>query len=71
MHNGLVEEDLYVLETSEEELMEEPVEMIREWLSEIMIARGGSASARLDSLRDRGEITHIIPTLPDAGKRFI
>ena len=28
-----------------------------------MIARDDLASARLESLRDRGEITHIIPTL--------
>ena len=34
------EEDFYLLETEEEELIKEPVEMIRGWLCEIMIARG-------------------------------
>ena len=37
--------------------------MIRGWLCEILIARGDLASARLESLRDRGEITNVIPTL--------
>ena len=49
--------------------MEGPVEMIRGWLCGIMIARGDLASARLESLRDRGEITHVIPILTAAEKR--
>ena len=68
-HEGLEEDDFYLLENGEDELMEEPVEMIRGWLCEIMIARGDLASARLESLRDRGEITHVIPILTAAEKR--
>ena len=45
--------------------MKEPVEMIRGWLCEILIARGDFASARLESLRDRNDISHIIPILTD------
>ena len=34
-----------------------PVEIIRGWLCEIMIARGDLSSVRLESLRDRGDNT--------------
>ena len=68
-HEGMEEEDFYLLETDEDELMEEPVEVIRGWLCEIMIARGDLASARLESLKDRGEITHVVPNLSAAEKR--
>ena len=47
-HEGLEEEDFYLLENDEKELMEEPVEMIRGCLCESMIARGDLASARLE-----------------------
>ena len=63
------EEDLYLLETIKNELMEKTVEFIRGWPCGIMIARGDLASARLESLKDRGEITHIIPNLSAAEKR--
>ena len=62
-HEGLEEEDFYLLDTDQEELIKEPAEMIRGWLCEILIARGDLASARLESLKDRGEITHVIPIL--------
>ena len=68
-HEGMEEEDFYLLETDEEELIKEPAEMIRGWLCEIMIARGDLASARLESLRDRGEITHVIPILTATEQR--
>ena len=35
------------------ESMKEPVEMIRDWLCENLIARGNFDSARLESFRDR------------------
>ena len=59
------EEDFYLLDTDEEELIKEPAEMIRGG----MIARGDLASARLESLRDRGEITHVIPILTATEQR--
>ena len=37
--------------------------MLRGWLYEILIARGDFATARLESLRDRGEVTHCLPSL--------
>ena len=46
-HEGMEEEDVYLLETEEDELIKEPVEMIRGLLCEIMIARRDLASARL------------------------
>ena len=57
------EEDFYLLDSDKEELIKEPAEMIRGLLCEILIARGDLASARLESLKDRGEITHVIPIL--------
>ena len=68
-YEGLEEEDFYLLENSEDELMKKPVEMIKGWMCDIMIARGDLASARLESLRDKSEITHVIPTLTAAEKR--
>ena len=38
------EEDFYLLETEEEDLIKKPAEMIRGWLCEIMIARGDLTS---------------------------
>ena len=38
--------------------MEEPMEIIRGWLCEIMLAGRDLASARLESIRDRGKTTH-------------
>ena len=53
-HEGMDDDDFYLLETEEKDLIKEPAEMIRGWLCEIMVARGDLASARLESLRDRG-----------------
>ena len=64
-HENLDEEDHYLLENDVETIMKEPVEMIRGWLCEILIARGDFASARLESLRDRNDISHIVPILTD------
>ena len=57
------------LQWFDERNVQEPAELIRGWLCEIMIARGDLASARLESLRDRGEITHVIPTLTATEQR--
>ena len=43
--------------------------MIRGWLCEMLIAHGDFAVARLESLRDRGNITHIVPTLNETEMR--
>ena len=56
------EDDFYLLETEEANLIKEPAGMIRGWLCEIMIVRGDLLSTRLESLMDKGEITHVIPT---------
>ena len=64
-HENLDEEDHYLLDDDVETIMTQPVEMIRGWLCEILIARGDFASARLESLRDRGDISHIVPKLTD------
>ena len=64
-HENFDEADHYLLENDVESLMKEPVDMIRGWLCEILIARGDFASARLESLRDRGDISHIVPKLSE------
>ena len=68
-HESLEEEYFYILEYSEDELIEEHVEMIRGWMCEIIIVRGDLASTRLESLRNRGEITHVIHSLTAVEKR--
>ncbi len=60
---GLDEENHYLLRRNKEELLTSPVETIRSWLCEIYIARGQLDKARLESLRDRGEVSHKIPNL--------
>ena len=62
-------EDHYLLDNDVETLMSEPAEMIRGWLCEILIARGDFASARLESLRDRGDISHVVPSLTETELR--
>ena len=62
-YKNLEEEDHYLLEKTKEDLLKEPMDVVRGWLCEILIARGEFASARLESLRDRGEITHTLPPL--------
>jgi len=62
-YNNLNEDDHYLLDKSKEELLSEPIEVVRGWLCEILIARGDFASARLESLQDRGEVNHVLPSL--------
>ena len=68
-HDNLDEDDYYLLDFELESLLKEPETMIRGWLCEILIARGDFASARLESLRDRGDVSHIVPTLTEAEMR--
>ena len=42
------------------------MEVVRGWLCKILIAREDFDAARLESLRDRGEITHFLPPLTPA-----
>ena len=60
---NLDETDPFLLEKEKDYLLTEPVDTIRGWLCDIIIARGDFVSARLESLRDRGDISHVIPTL--------
>ena len=62
-HQNMDEDDFYLLDDDMETSMGEPVEMIVGWLCEILISRGDFDSARLESLKDRGKISHIIPIL--------
>ena len=65
-HENLDEEDHCLLENDDvEHIMKEPVKMIRGWLCEILIARGDFASARLESIRDQNDISHLVPILTD------
>ena len=65
----LDEDDFYLLDKDQDALLKEPVELIRGWLCKILIARGSFPSARLESLRDRGETSYLVPTLSDTEKR--
>ena len=69
-HDNLDEDDYYLLDFELESLLKEPETMIRGWLCEILIARGDFASARLECLRDRGDLSHVMPTLTDAEMRI-
>ena len=60
---GLDEENHYLLRRNKEEFLTSPIETSRSWLCEIHIARGQLDKARLESLKDRGEILHKIPNL--------
>ena len=68
-YENLNQEDHYLLEKEKQSLLQQPVEVIRGWLCEILIARGDFDAARLESLRDRGEITHCLPSLTPAEMR--
>ena len=62
-YSNLDEADFYLLKNDRVELLTEPIDTIRGWLCEILIARGDFVSARLESLRDRGDISHSVPSL--------
>ena len=65
-YENLNANDHYLLDVELETLMKEPVDIIRGWLCDILIARGDLASARLESLRDRGNDSHCLPHLTEA-----
>ena len=60
---GMNEENPFLLRRNKEELLTSPIETIRSWLCEIYVARGQLDKARLESLKDRGETLHKIPSL--------
>ena len=68
-HQNMDEDYFYLLDDDMETLMGEPVEMIRGWLCEILISRGDFDSARLESLKDRDEISHVRPILNEREKQ--
>ena len=65
-YGNLNADNHYLLDKDIESLMKEPADMIRGWLCKILIARGDLASARLESLSDRGSNSHFIPHLTAA-----
>ena len=62
-YSNLNETDHFLLEKEKDGLLTEPIDTIRGWLCDILIARGDFASAQLESLRDRGDISHVRQTL--------
>ena len=66
--DGLEEEYYYLLHIELDEIMEKYVKMILGSLCEIIIGLGELALARLGLLRDRREITPVIPILTTARK---
>ena len=68
-YSNLDETDHFLLKKEKYDHMTEPVDTIRGWLCDILIARGDFASAWIEYLRDRGDISHVIPTLSAAEMR--
>ena len=62
-YENLNQEDYHLIEREKQDLLQQPVDVLRGWLCEILIARGDFAAARLESLQDRGESTYSLPTL--------
>ena len=62
-YENLNHEDHYLLDKDKEVLLQQPAEVLRGWLCDILIARGNFDAARLESLRDRGETTFTLPSL--------
>ena len=62
-YENLNQEDYHLIERDKQDLLQQPVDVLRGWLCEILIARGDFAAARLESLQDRGESTYSLPTL--------
>ena len=62
-YDELDPDDHYLLDRDKDDLLQQPSEILRGWLCEILIARGNYDAARLESLRDRGETTYSLPTL--------
>ena len=56
-------EDHYLLDKEKDDLLQQPPEILRGWLCEILIARGDFDAAWLELLRDRGETTYSLPSL--------
>ena len=65
----LQDENFYRLDNDRDTIMQEPIDMISGWLCKILIARGDFATAILESLRDRGEMSHLVPTLSPLDRR--
>ena len=68
-YENLNQDDFYLLEGDKEVLMQQPADVIRGWLCEILIARGNLDAAWLESLRDRGDTTYSLPALTAAEMR--
>ena len=62
-YENLNQEDYHLIERDKQDLLQQPIDVLRGWLCEILIARGNFAAARLESLQDRGESTYSLPTL--------
>ena len=60
---GLQPEDFYLLDTNMENLKGEPIESVRGWLCNAMIARRDLKGAQEEGLKDRGIISHHQPKL--------
>ena len=68
-YQNMDEDDFYVLDNDMETLMGEPVETIRGWLCTLLITCGDFDLVRLESLKDRGDVYHVIPMLNERGKQ--
>ena len=59
----ILDMDFYLMDRDKDKLLKEPVEAIRGWLCDVLIARGDFDSARLECLKDSQEISHLVPAL--------
>ena len=56
-------EDHYLLDITLTELLNGTIESIRGWLCAVLIARGEYDDAKMESTKDRGELSHCLPIL--------
>lgn len=68
-YDNLDDVDHYLLDKDQEDLMHKPIDVLRGWLCDILIARGDFTSTRLECLQDRGNLTHVAPTLAATEQR--
>ena len=60
---GLQPDDFHLLGTNIHQLKQETIESVRGWLCSVKIARGDFDGARMESVKDRGMLSHTQPIL--------
>ena len=51
------------MDRDKEKLLKESIEVIQGWLCDVLIAREDFGPARLESLKDSQDVSHLVPAL--------